>query len=174
MPRVWHRFLCWGLLAWLAVPPAVRGDGGDVRLSEQAGGYRITVFSAPSPLRAGPVDLSVLVQDVTTSEPLPDACVVFRLASANGVMLEQPATREAATNKLLAAAKFELPAAGAWRVEVQIDGPRGPAEAAFDLAAAAPLPRWTELWAWVALPFPLIGLFVLHQMTWGRKKVSRR
>src|SRR5258708_34204239 len=47
----------------------LRADGGALRLSERAGGYRITVFTDPTPLRAGPVDVSVFVQDADTGEP---------------------------------------------------------------------------------------------------------
>ena len=46
-------------------------DGGTVRLSEEQGRYRITVFTAPAPLRAGPVDVSVLVQEAATGERSP-------------------------------------------------------------------------------------------------------
>ena len=58
-------------LGWLLVGAcgeAARGDGGTVRLSRCEGGYRITVFTAPTPFRAGPVDISVLVQDAATGE----------------------------------------------------------------------------------------------------------
>ena len=61
-------------LGWLLVGAcgeAARGDGGTVRLSRCEGGLRITVFTAPTPFRAGPVDISVLVQDAVTGEPDP-------------------------------------------------------------------------------------------------------
>src|SRR5260370_24925363 len=50
-------------------PCQARADGGTVRLSEQKGSYRITVFTAPTLVRAGPVDISVLVQDADTGQP---------------------------------------------------------------------------------------------------------
>ncbi len=43
-----------------------RADGGAVRLRQRSGGYQIAVFTEPTPLRAGPVDVSVLVQDAET------------------------------------------------------------------------------------------------------------
>ncbi len=54
-----------GLTLWLdlGANSAVFGDGGAVRFSGQQGDWRITVFTSPTPLRAGPVDVSVLVQD---------------------------------------------------------------------------------------------------------------
>src|SRR5262245_52718855 len=94
----------------LCPSPLVRADGGAVRLREQAGAYQVTVFTSPTPLRAGPVDLSVLVQDAATKECVPEARVAVRLtARGTGEALECPATSEAATNKLLQAAIFQLP-----------------------------------------------------------------
>ena len=81
------------LAAWCA---PVDADGGLVRLSVTQGGYRITVFTSPTPLRAGPVDISVLVQDAVTGEGLPEAQVSVRL-STGGQVLEYPATAAAAT-----------------------------------------------------------------------------
>src|SRR5262249_46030011 len=48
------RAVALGLL--LALAGGARGDGGVVRLAERVGGYRVTVFTEPTPLRAGPID----------------------------------------------------------------------------------------------------------------------
>jgi hypothetical protein len=59
------------LLGWLllaAGTSAARADGGALRASRQCGDYRVSVFTSPTPLRAGPVDVSVLVQDAATGE----------------------------------------------------------------------------------------------------------
>src|SRR5438045_2953280 len=83
----------------------LRADGGTVRLRERAGAYQITIFTSPTPFRAGTVDLSVLVQDAATGECVPEARVHLGLrARANGDVLEYPAAPEAATNKLFHAA----------------------------------------------------------------------
>src|SRR5436190_16541197 len=93
----------------------VKADGGAVRLRERAGAYQIAVFTSPTPLRAGPVDFSVLVQDAATGAWTPDAQVIVRLtARGTGHVLECPATAEAATNKLYRAAVFHFPAPGPW------------------------------------------------------------
>src|SRR3954468_10866690 len=85
---------------------SVRADGGTVRLSQRQGGYQITVFTAPTPFRAGPVDVSVLVQDARTGQPVPQAEVAIRAAPRGrpSEAILQPATVEAATNKLFRAA----------------------------------------------------------------------
>src|SRR6516225_10741923 len=90
------------LLSLLIPHPSslARADGGTVRLREQAGAYQVTVFTAPTPFRAGPVDVSVLVLDAGTGEYVPEARVTVRLrARATGTVLVYPATAAAATNK---------------------------------------------------------------------------
>src|SRR5262249_9067480 len=130
-----------------------RADGGAVRLRERAGNYQITVFTSPTPFRAGPVDVSVLVQDAATGECAPEARGTVRLtARETGQVLETPATSEAATNKLFHAAVFQLPEPGWWDVEVAVEGRYGPACVRFEVDAAEPPPRWLEMWPWFGWP----------------------
>jgi hypothetical protein len=159
------------ILLTVPVRPAVtHADGGAVRLSQQAGPYRVTVFTAPAPLRAGPVDVSVFVQDRAGGEVLPEVSVRISLTPAGraGAALEARATHEAATNKLFQAATFDLPAPGRWQLVVTVEGPRGAAECACEVEAEAPPPRWVELWPWFAWPVVPVVLYVLHQVL-GRK-----
>jgi hypothetical protein len=144
----------------------LRADGGTVRLSQRAGGYRITVFTEPTPFRAGPVDVSVLVQDAATGQVVPGAQVTVRAApSGRGdAAAEYPATTEAATNKLLRAALFELPEAGLWEFEVVVQGPLGVGRARCEVEAAQPWPPWLGFWPWVAWPAVVIALFAVHQL----------
>jgi hypothetical protein len=164
----------------LARPFLVWADGGAVRLRERAGGYQIAVFTSPTPLRAGPVDVSVLVQDAETGECVPEARVTVRLTAREGgrianpshAVLEYPATEEAATNKLFRAAVFQLPEPGWWDVEVAVEGPHGPAQVRFGLQADEPLPRWQELWPWFSLPALAIALFCMYRVLARRKVLS--
>jgi hypothetical protein len=174
-------------ILWLALVYAVflpssgglRADGGTVRLREQAGAYQVTVFTSPTPFRAGPVDVSVLVQDAA-GECVPEASAAVRL-SARGTkeLLEYSATAEAATNKLFHAAVFPLPRSGWWDIEIVVEGPHGPADLRFDIQAGEPLPRWRELWPWFIWPAFVVALFGLHQALVRRKTsaanpISRR
>jgi hypothetical protein len=158
--------------AWLSLgtwcAPAI-ADGGALRLSGTAGGYRISVFTAPSPFRAGPVDVSVLVQDASTGEPMTQVPVTIRMTRSGGPALEYPATTGAATNKLFRAAQFELPGAGRWALQVRVDGRDGPAVIAGEVDAAEPLPRWPEIWPWFAWPTLVIVLFSIHQFLVRRR-----
>jgi hypothetical protein len=162
------RFMACALaIASLILEPSsfLRADGGSVRLSEQQGKYRITVFTAPTPVRAGLVDVSVLVQEAATGEPAPGVRVMINLErpEAPGQTLRYPATTEAATNKLFLAAAFELPEPGCYFVEVQVDGDLGEARVRFELSAAERLPQWPSMWAWVGWPVAAILLFGVHQ-----------
>jgi hypothetical protein len=139
-------------------------DGGSVRLSEKKGGYQITVFSAPLLFRAGAVDISVLVQDALTGEPLAPARVTVRMTKTGQPALEYPATQEVATNKLLYAAQFDLPVPGRWHLEVRVEGLQQLAVVGCDLEAAEPLPRWLEMWPWICCPALAIAVFGIHQM----------
>ena len=101
-------------LLLVAIPLGVMADSGIVRASAIDGPWRLTVFSEPTPLRAGPVDLSVLVQQAQNDTPVLDATVSLMLehpeTEVSSILVE--ATREAASNRLLYSAKFELPTPG--------------------------------------------------------------
>jgi hypothetical protein len=162
-------------LGWLLIgmiEPAVFGDGGTIRLSQREGAYRITVFTAPTPFRAGPVDISVLLQDATTGEPSSDARVTLWLTSIDhpSQRIRHSATSEEATNKLLRAAVFTLPEPGRWTVDVDITGASESARVRFELEASGRLPRWPAIWPWIAWPLPVIVLFAIHQILVGRKR----
>jgi hypothetical protein len=164
------------ILGWLvlaATSPPACADGGALRFSEMRGGYRISVFTAPTPFRQGPVDISVMVQDWKTGEPLACNGVTIRMTRPGQPALEYPATAEAATNKLFRAAQFELPTSGRWEVQVQVDGHYGPAVIGGELEAAAALPRWQELWPWIGWPVLAIALFAIHGVLVHRKQHPR-
>jgi hypothetical protein len=150
----------------------LQADGGAVRRSERVSGYQITVFTAPNPLRAGPVDVSVLVQDAATGEPVPEARITIRTTprAHPDEALNMLATTEAATNKLFQAAVFELPEAGWWDVEIAIEGLHEPIRIAFEMEAAGPLPRGLEMWPWICWPVLAVLLFGIHQWLVRRKR----
>ena len=135
-----------------------------MRAHEQVGAYRVTVFTSPTPLRAGPVDVTVLVQDAATGECIPQARATLRLtARKTGTCLQQPATAEAATNKLCLAAVFHLPEPGWWDVDIAIESAQGSARVRFGVPADEVLPRWQELWPWFAWPALIVLIFSVHR-----------
>src|SRR5262249_25333719 len=129
-------------------------DGGSLCLSEQKGNYQIAVFTSPTPLRAGPVDISVLVQEAATRQPAPDVKIVVKDTSRNrrGSGSRRHATFEAATNKLFQAAEFHLNEPGWWQVEIALDGSLGQTQVALDIEVGKPLPRYLAMWPWLTWP----------------------
>jgi hypothetical protein len=144
----------------------LRADGGTVRLSEQKGSYRITVFTSPTVLRAGPVDISVLVQEAATGEVASGLQVTIKAVRrvSPSAVIHHPATTEAATNKLYYAATFDLPEPGWYLVEVSIAGTEGEAQVRFELEAAEPPPPWLAMLPWIGWPVLAIFLFGVHQL----------
>lgn len=157
--------------ALLLTPSLAAADGGTLRLSEQKGGYRIAVFTTPTPLRAGLVDISVLVQEAVTGEPASAVLVSITAQKHDGQCGEicHPATTQAATNKLYYAATFNLPDPGWYSVEVSVIGAKGATNAGFDVEAAEPLPPGLAMLPWVGWPLLVILLFVIHQLLVRRK-----
>ena len=143
----------------------VLADGGTVRLSQRKGDYEITVLTSPTPLRAGPVDVSVLLQNAADNRLLQEGRVNITATPRNHPdrAVCRLATAETATNKLFRAAEFELRQPGWWDVEVSIDGPLGTEHAQFEMEAAAPLPKWLAMWPWFSWPLAVIVLFGAHQ-----------
>jgi hypothetical protein len=161
------------LSALLHLAPCARADGGLLRLRQNAGGYKIAIFTSPTPIRVGTVDVSVLVEDAATGEFVPDAKVTVcpKMPKTENV-LRYMATDDAATNRLFKAAVFKLPTAGSWDIQVAVDGPHGPALLAFALTAEERLPRWREFWAWFTWPAVAVALFGAPQVL--AQRVSRR
>lgn len=157
----------WPHVAW--------ADGGVPLTMRDVGGYRIAVFAEPAPLRAGPVDISVMVQDAQSGEQLDDTMIDVRVQSVGPVVVrrDSPATEEAATNKLFKAAHLTLPFSGHWQVQVEVDGRYGKAEVTAEMVAGTALPRWQRLWAWFTWPAVPVGLFLLNQWLAARQERRR-
>jgi hypothetical protein len=161
-------------LVWLligACSEAALGDGGTLRLSRPEGNYRISIFTAPNPFRAGPVDISVLVQDAITGAAIPEAAVTVQLMSRDhvGKPICYAATDTDATNKLLKSAVFDLPEPGRWVIKVTIAGEQGTANVQFELEAGQSVQEWPAMWPWITWPAFAISLYFLHQVLVWRK-----
>jgi hypothetical protein len=153
------------------IPPSIAcADAGAVRASERQGNRQITVFTDPTPLRAGPVDVSVLVLDAATGRTVAGDTIDIGVAprglpssSANRFR----ATSAAASNKLFQAANLELPHAGRWEFTIEVQGPQDTAHIQFEVEVGEPLPRWQALWVWFCWPFFVIACFAVYQVRLG-------
>lgn len=151
-------------------------DGGAVLAQQIAGPYRVTLFGSPSPLRAGPADLSVMLQDAKTGEPVLDRAVTIKITAAAepGSTAWVPpccsmkttagtvaATHDAAQNKLLYAANVTIPASGAHDLTIRVGDDEEFLRTR--VAVAAPLPPLSVYWAYLAFPPLAIIGFAANQ-----------
>src|SRR5262245_4613663 len=105
---LWRRGLLL-VVALFMLNSRAHADGGIVALHQVASPFVVTVFSAPVPLRVGPVDISALVQDRANGQPVLDGEIFIRLRKQGGMAVGGRATREVAQNKLLYSALMNLP-----------------------------------------------------------------
>jgi len=169
--RTFPRTIFASLMLVLVLPAEqVCADAGAVRASERRGDRQITVFTDPTPLRAGPVDVSVLVQDsrtglVTVSDTIH---VTIAPPGETGRGIRRLATGENASNKLFQAAHLEVPSAGWWEITVEVKGPgkvQTPERIVIEVDAAEPLPPWQSMWIWFCWPFAAIAVFAVFKAT---------
>lgn len=158
--------------ALLMLSSMAQADGGFVELHREVGPFVVTVFTSPGPLRAGPVDISVLVQDRKNGRPVLDAGVVVQLHKEGGVILVERATRELAQNKLLYSALMNLPASGQWELEVTIRQGTEAARIFGQVSATASTPFLLSYWRSLSLPPIIVAVFALNQ--WLKRTAQRR
>ena len=149
----------------MLAPLVAHADGGTVQLREASGPFVVTVFTAPEPLRAGPIDTSVLVQDRETGRVILDATVNLAVQPAAGTSprFQARATHAQARNKLLQAATIDIPAAGWWTIQISVSRDGAQAVLATKLLVLPAAPRLAGIWPFLILPPVAIALFALHQ-----------
>jgi len=153
-------------LAVLTTP--LFADGGGALSRQESGPFEITVFAAPIPIRAGPIDVTVLIQRRDSLQPVLDANVSILL---DGVT--QIATRSQAQNKLLYAATLNLPHPGEWNYTVSAKSTAGQATISGSFQAAGSASPLGAHAFYLAIPPVLIAVFMLHQWL-SRRSAPRR
>jgi len=145
----------------------LHADGGRVCWSGISSSYRLTVFAEPVPLRQGPIDLSLFVQDSQELTPVSHVEATFAIIPPDSTtpLLEAKATRANATSPLFQAAQFKVPITGRWQVKLVVTEPDGSFfSATFPLEVAPPqAPAWSMAF-WIALPVVPISWFVIRQL----------
>jgi hypothetical protein len=155
----------------------VRGyaDGGAIIARQVIDDLELTVFASPSPLRAGPVDVSVLVQksgesildatvylswrSLSASSPewLPPCCTME--AAAESI----PALRAHSNNRLLYSAIIPMGTVGPSELVIRVFASEKEVLLSCGLAVERPLPPALAFWPWLAFPPIAIAGFALHQ-----------
>src|SRR5215831_6946448 len=83
---------------------SAHADGGAVQFTRSEGPFVITVLTTPTPLRAGPVDISLMIQSSEDHKPVLDCQAMVRLRKEAAMSICSEATHDDAQNKLLYAA----------------------------------------------------------------------
>jgi len=168
----------WLALFWLAavrLSSSAQADGGKLQLSERAGPYQVSVFTTPTPIRVGKVDVSVLVQDAQAHDVISKARVMLRAdpehAQGHSHPIVAQATHATATNRLLQAAYLDLPHAGSWKINLTVEAGGQQFEFQLPINVAPPLPPWKALLPWLTLPAWAILLFFLDHFLRPRGQV---
>jgi hypothetical protein len=174
------RYFCLILLVTSAVGMAF-ADGGSVQLRGTAGRFQVTLFAEPPTVRAGQVDLSALIQDNGTAQPVLDATVTLQLRpvqvqksgppawSPPSCAVEPPKElnrvpllHSGAANRLLYGAQVQIPAAGTWHIRADINQGTDQATLEGDIGVAPALPPAASYWPFFFLPIAVIGIYVVR------------
>ncbi len=150
-------------LSLVALATTARAGQGTVQFVQTDGPFVVTVFTAPSPLRAGPVDVSVMAQNRLDQRPVLDGQVLVELQSKNGVVVRAEALRGQAENDLLYAALINVPESGRWVLNVTINREHELAKISGSITVDSARGCWFSNWRSLALPSIVIVLFVLNQ-----------
>lgn len=170
-------------------------DGGQVVLRQSAGDWIITMLAQPVPLRAGPTDLSVLVQD-HDGAPILEAEVQLLLrapdpslhAPDSSLRAPDPSlhvpdplslhpdldrtlrvpTDSTSANRLFREVRLDLTRAGTWQVEVEVTHSGARAVIDSELEVGEPLGDARRHWMAIALGPLGAVLIALHQVRASR------
>ena len=169
------------LLLFLLFPGMLLADGGVVLTRQTINDLDITVFASPQPLRAGPVDISVLVQKDKTA--ILDAGVEIAWSPSSSsspawmppcCSMDQntdkiPATRAHSQNKLIYSAIVPIRSSGSSELIVRVNASGHEALLSTDITVGPPRPPALAYWPWLALPPFAIAGFAIHQRLSRRK-----
>jgi hypothetical protein len=172
------------ILGWviLATSRLAFADGGAIQFQGDTGAYRLTIFTQPPTLRAGPVDITVLLQDRSQLNPLLDAKVTFDLRALDGnatnmapwmppacAMNKTAGLSDIAAklghgeNRLFYGSVVQIPGSGHWQLQTRIQRGTETAEISTVLNVGPARPPILAYWRlFLLVPAGILG-FVLHQ-----------
>jgi len=166
------------LLILLLCPLVALADGGAVIGRSETPELTATLFALPSPLRAGPADLSLLLQKPGSNDPVLDATVQMAWFASDGdatqakwlppcctmesAKIWQPATTGNSKNKFLYGAMVPIKTSGPSVLTVRIQYQGKQQDFSVKVNALAPYSPVATYWPWLAFPPVAVGLFALR------------
>jgi hypothetical protein len=175
------------LLAWALLPGGAGAHaGGTPRLTAaHAGPYWVYAWTDPEPWRVGEVHVSVAVtlpadadsnaegDAVQVETPVTDALVIASFApeSPPGAGFQVQAVQQSMLNNYYYEAIAELPSAGTWRVDIEVQGPEGSGVTGFSVET---LPPRSVNWLLVTAASAILLLLVALMGIWSRRQGAAR
>src|ERR1700740_2082113 len=157
-------------------------DGGAIKFQGDAGPLHVTVFTFPPILSAGPVDITVLIQDRAKLDPLLDATVTLDLTAQDGNRMKKaawsppacalnipsslaniPAKLNHGENRLLYGALVQVPYSGIWKLKVNIQRDSETENVEATLKVNSPAPPPLAYWQLFILPPIAVFGFILNR-----------
>jgi hypothetical protein len=157
-------------------------DGGTIQFQGDAGSFHVTVFTLPPILSAGPVDVTVLLQDRSKLNPLLDARVTLCFVAQAGTGLKKeawsppacplnispslagiPASLNHGENRLLYGALVQVPSSGLWKLKINIQRDSENENISTLLKVNPPTPPPLAYWQLFVLPPLGILGFILNR-----------
>ena len=157
-------------------------DGGAIQYQGDAGPFHVTVFTLPPILRAGPVDVTILVQDRSKLSPLLDAKVTLDLVAQGDrnprkdawlppacslnkstTLTRIPAKLNHGENRLLYGALVQIPSSGAWQLGINIQRAKETQRIDTVLNVSQPASPPLAYWHLFILPPAGVLVFLLNQ-----------
>lgn len=183
-PQRWLRWPASALVAALALaivlalPAPVQAHGGGVLrvTNQQAGPYRVFVWTNADPMRVGLVHVTVALMDPSNERPVMDADVQVRLEPVDGDPSAQPVAAPATHRNALIRTYYEadlrIAQPGRWRTSVAFDkdGRRG--DVAFEVQI---VPGGGSNWLWLGTAAVIaVAAFWAMRPAEDSKRAARR
>lgn len=129
------------VLALSASAARAHGGGTAQLTNEDIGPYWISVWTSPDPVREGTLHVTISVAEPggagerQAGPPILDATVELLLIPPDQTMdaVSATATTEQSANKLFYESDMQLPVAGDWLVQIDVQGGEGRGQAQFEL-----------------------------------------
>ena len=119
------------------------------------------------------MDLSVLVLDAGTGDPIRQAAVSIASVPDDSELLSMTfeASRLHSDNKLLHSALVDLPGPSTYRFDIAVDAPgHGRATFQFRADVQPKLPAALAYWPWMFIFIPALGVFFIRERLVSRRR----
>jgi hypothetical protein len=149
----------------LAVFDSARGDGGRLQLRAVVGDHVLSVWTAPTPLRAGMVEVIVATEPASKGVAARAGEIAIEAWSA-GRLVGRATVQAPGATTAPRRARLQLPEPGTVELRVLLSGDDASADLRTDVLVEPPLSPFAEHWFALVLPALAVALYALRE--WRR------